>query len=134
MHRKISWVRIAPAALAGLAWLGGATAIAADMAHTTKPFAGARVNGGTATHTKEGGRNVLTLSDDFVDPKSPDPHWQLVDSRGNVYLLHKLAIKDDKFNKSITVPAYVPDIAKVQIWCAWAETLLGEAPFDRPVK
>jgi len=42
-------------------------------------------------------------------------------------------LKDDKINKSITVPAYVPDIAKVQMWCAWAEVLLGEASFDKPV-
>jgi len=26
------------------------------------------------------------------------------------------------------------DIAKVQIWCAFAETVLGEAAFDPPVK
>jgi hypothetical protein len=57
-----------------------------------------------------------------------------VDTKGNVYLLQRLVIKDDKYNQSITVPAYVPDIATVQIWCAWAETLLGEASFAQPVK
>ena len=25
------------------------------------------------------------------------------------------------------------DVAKVQIWCAFAEVLLGEASFDKPV-
>jgi len=31
------------------------------------------------------------------------------------------------------VPSYVRDIARVQIWCAFAETLLGEASFETPV-
>ena len=30
---------------------------------------------------------------------------------------------------SITLPAYVKDVAKVQIYCAWAEAVLGEARF-----
>jgi len=107
--------------------------LAAD-AHTSGVFSGAKVNGGTVTQTKEGGKSILTLSDDFVDPKTPDPHWQLVDSKGRVYLVQKLSIKGDKFNKSITVPSYVPDVARVQIWCAFAETLLGEASFEKPVK
>ena len=132
-NRKSPWIRIAPAALAALAWLGASAALAAD-GHTTKPFTGAKVNGGTVTHTKVEGKNVLTLSDDFVDPKTPDVHWQVVDSKGNVYLLQKVAIKGDKVNKSITLPSYVPDVARVQIYCAWAEAVLGEAPFDQPVK
>jgi len=101
--------------------------------HTTRPFTGVKVNGGTVTHTRVGGKNVLTLSDDFKVPDTPDPHWQVVDSKGNVYLLQRLAIKGDKFNRSITLPDYIPDVAKVQIWCAFAETLLGEAPFEKPV-
>lgn len=67
-------------------------------------------------------------------PDTPDPHWQIVDAKGRVYLLQKLSIKGDKVNKTIALPAYIHDIAKVQIWCAFAETLLGEAPFDSPVK
>ena len=98
--------------------------------HTSKPFAGAKVNGGTVTHTKQGNAHVLTLSDDFQIPDTPAPHWQVVDSKGNVYLLQRLKIKGDKFNKTITLPAYIKDIAKVQIWCAWAEVLLGETSFD----
>jgi len=101
--------------------------------HTTKPFIGVKVNGGTATHTKVNGKDVLTLSDDFKVPDTPDPHWQVVDSKGEVYLLDRLQAKNGKYNKSITLPAYVKDVAKVQIWCAFAETLLGEAPFDSPV-
>ncbi len=34
----------------------------------------------------------------------------------------------------IVVPAYIPDIAKVQIWCAYAQVLLGEASFAHPIK
>jgi hypothetical protein len=132
-NRRIPRVRIAPLALAALAWLGASAASGADS-HTTKPFSGAKVNGGTVTHTKTMGKNVLTLSDDFVDPKTPDVHWQVVDSKGNVYLLQKLSIKGDKVNKSIMLPVYVVDVAKVQMYCAWAETVLGEAPFDQPVK
>jgi hypothetical protein len=113
-----------------------ATVVGAKTAHshTSKTFAGAKVNAGTVSHTKVNGKNVLTLSDDFQVPDTPDPHWQVVDSKGNVYLLDKLKAKNDKYNKSITLPSYVHDVAKVQIWCAFAETVLGETSFESPVK
>ena len=120
--------------LALTALLIGSTAFAADNPTTSGPFMGPKANTGTVTHSKQGGMNVLTLSDDFIVPDTPAPHWQVVDSKGNVYLLQRLRIKEDKYNQSITVPSYVADIAKVQIWCAWAETLLGEAGFAQPVK
>jgi hypothetical protein len=120
--------RIMVVAVAALGLIIASSALAAG-GRTSKPFKGEKVNGGTVTQTMEGGKIVLTLSDDFVDPKTPDVHWQVVDSKGNVYLLQKLAIKGDKVNKSITLPAYVKDVARVQIWCAWAEALLGEAGF-----
>ncbi len=117
---------------------------AADM-QTTKPFAGVKVNGGTATHSKQGGKNVLTLSDDFVVPDTPDPHWQVVDSKGTTYRLERLDVKGEgmdmkgdikniKTHRSIVLPDYIKDVAKVQIYCAWAEALLGEASFEKPVK
>jgi hypothetical protein len=56
-----------------------------------------------------------------------------VDSKGNVYLLNRLTLKDDKVNRAITLPAYIPDIVRVQMWCAWAEVVLGEASFSSPV-
>ena len=111
---------------------GAAGGYAADRV-TSQPFTGAKVNGGTVTLTKDGDKTVLTLSDDFVVPGTPDPHWQVVDSKGNVYLLERLPIKGDKINTSITLPSYIPDVAKVQIWCAYAESLLGEAPFVAPM-
>jgi hypothetical protein len=110
--------------------LGVGPAFAADV---TTPFAGKAVNGGTVTHEHRDGKHVLTVSADFTVPGSPDPHWQVVDSKGNVYLLNRLTLKDDKVNRSITLPAYIADIAKVQMWCAWAEVVLGEAEFGRPI-
>lgn len=114
--------------------LGVAVAPALAQMHTSKPFAGPKANKGTVTHSKEGGKSMLTLSDDFVVPDTPDPHWALVDSKGTMYLVQKLKIKNDGYNKKIEVPAFVKDVAKVVIWCAWAETNLGEASFDKAVK
>lgn len=129
----LNWTRTAIAtAVAALGIFTGTAAFAAEM-HTTGKFEGVKANMGTATHSKENGMNVLTLSSDFVVPDSPAPHWQVVDSKGNTYLLQRLVIKDDVFHNKIVVPAYVKDIAKVQIWCAWAEVLLGEAKFEKPV-
>jgi hypothetical protein len=105
---------------------------AADT-HTTAKFSGVRVNDGTATHARQGGADTLTWSADFKLPDSPAPHWQVVDSRGNVFLLQRLKIKEDKLNRTITLPAYVRDVAKVQIYCSWAEALLGEASFAQTV-
>jgi len=102
--------------------------------HKSGPFQGAKANTGYVIHTTENGNSLLTLSDDFKAPDTPDPHWQIVDSNGNVYLLQKLSIKGGKMNRKITVPKYVPDIAKVQFWCAFAEVNLGEAAFEQPVK
>jgi hypothetical protein len=101
--------------------------------HDSGKFAGVKANHGTVTHTKVGAQNLLTLSDDFVVPDTPAPHWQVVDSEGTVFLLQRLVVKDGKLNKTIVVPSYVRDVAKVQIWCAFAETLLGEASFAEPV-
>jgi hypothetical protein len=121
--------RVVVAVLAAVALASG-PALAADV---SSPFAGKAVNRGTVTHEMEGGQHILRVSPDFEVPGSPDPHWQVVDSRGTVYRLDRLTLKGEKVNRSIVVPAYVPDIAKVQMWCAWAEVLLGEASFDTPL-
>ncbi len=117
-----------------LAFALAATSSLADHEHKSGPFQGAKANTGFVTHKTEDGQSKLMLSADFVAPAAPDPHWQVVDSKGNTYLLQKLAIKDDKMNRSIVVPKYVPDIKTVQMWCAFAETNLGEASFEQPVK
>ena len=54
------------------------------QSHTSKPFSGAKVNAGTVTHSMKDGKDVLTLSSDFKLPDTPDPHWQVVDSKGTV--------------------------------------------------
>jgi hypothetical protein len=120
-----------------------AVALSATMAlaqtHTSSKFSGSAVNAGTVTHSVKDGKNVLTLSADFQVPGTPDPHWQVVDSKGNTYLLQRLGAKNlgglakDRINMSITLPAYIHDVAKVQIYCAWAEAVLGEASFSAPM-
>ena len=127
MTHKIILTSLAALAIA-------ATSILAGEGHKSGPFQGAKANTGFVTHTTQNGNSVLTLSDDFKAPDAPDPHWQVVDSNGNAYLLQKLSIKGGKMNRKITVPKYVPDIAKVQFWCAFAEVNLGEAAFEQPVK
>src|SRR6266404_8347775 len=99
MTHKIILTSLAALAIA-------ATSILAGDAHKSGPFQGAKANTGFVTHTTESGKSMLTLSDDFVAPQTPDPHWQVVDSKGNTYLLQKLMIKGDTVNKSIEVPKY----------------------------
>jgi hypothetical protein len=108
-------------------------AAVAQDAHTSSQFQGPKANQGHVTHSTRDGKSVLTLSDDFVVPDTPDPHWQLVDSDGNNYLVDKLKKKGDKVQKEIVVPSYVKNVSRVVIWCAWAETNLGEATFSSPV-
>lgn len=121
--------RFASVLLAGL--IAG-TAVAGDPPQTAS-FGGVKANKGSVTVTVDQGKAMLALSADFVVPDTPAPHWQVVDSNGKVYLLQRLMAKDGRYNQTITVPAYVPDVKKVQIWCAFAETLLGEAAFASPV-
>jgi hypothetical protein len=78
-------------AIVGLAL--GASCAFAQGSHTSSQFQGPKANKGTVTHSIKDGKSVLTLSDDFVVPDTPDAHWQVVDSDGNVYLLDKLKTK-----------------------------------------
>lgn len=100
----------------------------------SKPFAGVKANTGTVTATVDGGKITLKVSDDFVIPDTPAPSWQIVDSKGNTYLLNQMRIKGDKTNRMITLPSYIKDVAKVQVWCSFAEVVLGETTFDTIVK
>lgn len=122
--------------LLGTMMVFAVSAFAQDM-HTTGQFQGPKANKGHVTHSTRDGKSVLTLSDDFVVPDTPDPHWQVVDSDGQVYQLDKLkkkALLGDKYQKEIVVPGYVKNVSKVIIWCAWAEANLGEASFSSPVQ
>ena len=125
---------VAMLALVGFAAFAGTVQA---QTHTSKRFSGAKVNEGTVTHKKDGSKNILELSADFKVPDTPDPHWQVVDSKGQVFLLQRLGVKNgllgvtgDRINRQITLPAYIKDVAKVQIYCAWAEAVLGETTFD----
>ena len=128
--------RIGAVTMAAMVALALSVTSAAAQTHTSKPFTGAKVNGGTVTHSVQNGKHVLTLSSDFKAPDTPDPHWQVIDSKGNVFLLQRLPIKGtlgigkDRITTTITLPDYVGDVAKVQIYCAWAEAVLGETSFD----
>jgi hypothetical protein len=127
---KSQFFRASLVALATVAFAGTALA----QSHTSKPFSGAKVNGGTVTHIVKDGRNLLMVSDDFKVPDTPDPHWRIVDSKGRIYLLDRLPLKGDRVSRTITVPAYIADVAKVEIYCAWAEAVLGEALFPAAMK
>jgi hypothetical protein len=125
--------------LLSIAAIALSASLALAQGHTSSKFSGAKVNAGTVTHTVKDGKNILTLSSEFQVPDTPDPHWQIVDSKGTTYLLQRLGVKSlggiakDKVNTSITLPAYIKDVAKVQIYCAWAEAVLGEASFAAPM-
>jgi hypothetical protein len=113
--------------------------LALGQSQTSSVFSGPKVNAGTVTHSVKNGKHVLTLSNDFQVPDTPDPHWQVVDSNGSVHLLERLGVKSaggvgkDRIHTAITLPASVRDVVKVQIYCAWAETVLGEAAFARRI-
>lgn len=130
-----SFSQAALSSLVVLALLAAVNVFAGDkmMKHTSGKFTGPKANTGTVTHLVENGKNVLMVSDDFKVPDTPDPHWQVIDSKGNVYLLQRFPIKGDVVNRKITLPAYIKDIAKVQVWCAFAEVVLGEASFDKTI-
>ncbi len=67
-------------------------------------------------------------------PDTPAPTWRVVDSKGNIYTLDAFKVKAGSGEKrEVMVPAYVHDIVKVQVYCAWAEVLLGEASFSSPI-
>ena len=113
-----------------------ANSFAAKMdVHTSSKFEGPKANTGTVSHYVENGKSMLKVSDDFKVPDTPAPTWRAVDNKGNVYTLDAFKIKSGNNEKrEVMVPSYVPNIVKVQVYCAWAEVLLGEAGFSSPVK
>jgi hypothetical protein len=130
LFARSSWLAL----LSSVALSIAGQAFAASDSQTSAQFAGPKANTGTVTFTRNGNDRVLTLSADFVTPETPDPHWQVVASDGTVYELERIKIKEDRENRSITLPAYIRDVSKVVIWCAFAEANLGEAAFAKPVK
>lgn len=107
---------------------------AAQGPHTSSKFAGPKANTGTVTHTVENGKSILRVSADFKVPDTPAPTWRVVDSKGNIYTLDAFKIKGGNGEKrEVVVPSYVHDIVKVQVYCAWAEVILGEANFTSAI-
>ena len=120
--------------LAALAILVAVSTYAAKMdVHTSSKFQGPKANTGTVSHSIENGKSMLSVSADFKVPDTPAPTWRVVDSKGNIYTLDAFKIKGGE-KREIVVPPYVPEIAKVQVYCAWAEVILGEASFSTAVK
>ena len=107
---------------------------ATNGTHTTSKFEGPKANTGTVTHSIENGKSILRVSADFKVPDTPAPTWRVVDSKGNIYTLDAFKVKaGNKEKREVVVPSYVHDIVKVQVYCAWAEVLLGEAAFTSPI-
>lgn len=101
---------------------------------TSSKFEGPKANTGTVTHTVENGKSILRVSADFKVPDTPAPTWRVVDSKGNIYTLDAFKIKSGNHeNREVVVPSYIHDIVKVQVYCAWAQILLGEASFSSAV-
>ena len=115
-----------------------ANSFAAKMdVHTSSKFEGPKANSGTVMHYNENGKSMLKVSDDFKVPDTPAPTWRVVDSNGNIYTLDAFKIKGtlggNAEKREVEVPSYVKDIVKVQVYCAWAQILLGEASFSTAV-
>ena len=106
---------------------------AVNAQEISSPFHGGAVPSGTVKHERDETRHVLVLSSDFsIHEEPPDPHWRVIDSNGNVFLLDKLKVQG-RVNSRITLPSYITSVAKVEMWCAFAEIVLGEAEFAHPV-
>jgi hypothetical protein len=110
-----------------------ASAAADRGPHTSSPFKGPKANTGTVQHTYENGKNILRVSPDFKVPDTPAPTWRVVDSKGNIHTLDAFKVQGGE-RREIKVPAYVKDVVKVQVFCAWAQKLLGEASFGSPAQ
>jgi hypothetical protein len=122
--------------LALVALLAVSVTFAADSnggPHTTSKFEGPKANTGMAVHTVENGKSILRVTGDFKVPDTPAPTWRVVDSKGNIYTLDAFKIKGGE-KREVIVPAFVQDIVKVQVYCAWAQILLGEASFSMAVR
>ena len=124
---------------AALISASGATSVSfaqGNGPHNSSKFEGPKANTGTVAHAVENGKSILRVSADFKVPDTPAPTWRVVDSKGNIYTLDAFKVAatvGSKEKREVMVPSYVHDIAKVQVYCAFAEVLLGEAKFSAPV-
>jgi hypothetical protein len=114
--------------------IAASVAVAASIGdtHTSSKFQGPKANTGTVSHSTENGKSILRVSADFKVPDTPAPTWRVVDSKGNVYTLDAFKIKGGE-KREVVVPAYVPNVVRVEVYCAFAQVLLGQADFASPV-
>jgi len=119
-------------ALAALLAVSAVWAASMDT-HTSSMFQGPKANTGTVSHSIENGKSILRVSSDFKVPDTPAPTWRVVDSNGAIYTLDAFKIKGGE-KREVEVPSYISNIARVQVYCACAQVLLGEASFSLPVK
>ena len=54
------------------------------------------------------GVKAKAVSDDVKIPETPAPHWQVVDSKGNVYLLIPMKTSDGKVSVEYVTPYTMP--------------------------
>jgi hypothetical protein len=104
------------------------------MMAKTGQFKGIEVNKGSATISHSAKGWMVKLSPDFVIPKAPAPHIQIVDSEGNVYLLNQIKVAGNKTHREAVIPTYVKNVASVRIWCSFAEVNLGEAKLAKAIE
>src|SRR5438477_13034171 len=76
---------------------------------TSEPFAGVKANAGTVTHSTEGGRERADALGRLQGARHPGPALAGRRLQGRTYLRQRLQVKGDKVNRSIMVPAYVPE-------------------------
>lgn|GEM_PF-679808 len=103
------------------------------MMATTGMFKGIEVNKGSATISHSAKGWMVKLSPDFVIPKTPAPHIQIVDKAGNVYLLNQLKVAGNKTHRDAMIPGYIKSVASVRIRCSFAEVNLGEAKLAKAI-
>src|SRR3954467_10323471 len=85
--------------------------------HVSSMFQGPKANTGTVSHYYDGDKSILKVSNDFKVPDTSAPTWRVVDSNGNNYTLEAFKIKGGE-KRQVVVPAFVPNIVKVQVYCA----------------
>ena len=93
--------------IAATGLFGASNGFAAD-GHTTSNFEGVKANTGMAAQEREATRDMRAVSDDVKVSQTPVPPWQVVDSKGNVYLLSPLQTKDGKASVEYVVPYTMP--------------------------
>jgi hypothetical protein len=86
---------------------GASNGFAAD-GHTTSNFEGVTANPGVTTQVREATRDTRAASDDVKILETPSLRWQVMDSKGNVYLLTPVQTKEGKAFVEYVIPYTQP--------------------------